>query len=32
MLGRFSKKFPEAEVGDNVKLRIPDVDRGRGNY
>ena len=30
MLKFSNRKFPPAQVGDTVKLRIPDVDRGRG--
>ena len=27
---RFAReKFPEGKVGDTVKVRVPDVDRGR---
>ena len=29
MLKRSREKFPPGKVGDTVKLRIPDVDRGR---
>ncbi|KAF2905940.1 hypothetical protein ILUMI_00235 [Ignelater luminosus] len=24
-------KFPPAKIGDNVRIRIPDIDRGRGD-
>ncbi|KAK5639434.1 hypothetical protein RI129_011926 [Pyrocoelia pectoralis] len=29
MLQRSSKKFPSVDIGQNVLIRIPDVDRGR---
>jgi hypothetical protein len=29
MLKISDRKFPSAKVGDNVRVRVPDVDRGR---
>ncbi|KAF2905985.1 hypothetical protein ILUMI_00193 [Ignelater luminosus] len=31
MLKNSDAKFPPAKIGDNVCIRIPDVDRGRGD-
>ena len=31
MLKNSDAKFPNAKVGDNVHVRVPDVDRGRGD-
>ena len=32
MLERSVKRFKPAEVGDNVLVPVPDVDRGRGEF
>ena len=32
MLERSLKRFKPAEVGDNVLVPVPDVDRGRGEF
>ncbi len=31
MLKTSNTKFKDAEVGDNVRIRFPDVDRGHGD-
>ncbi|XP_060861855.1 uncharacterized protein LOC132938880 [Metopolophium dirhodum] len=32
MLRSSNQKFPPAQVGDTVRVRIPDIDRGRMDY
>ncbi|CAG5010243.1 unnamed protein product [Parnassius apollo] len=27
-----NRKFPQCKIGDTVRLKIPDVDRGRGDF
>ena len=29
MLKMINKKFPSGKVGDNIKIHVPDVDRGK---
>ena len=32
MVNRSNSKFPLCKVGDTVRVSIPDVDRGRGDF
>lgn len=32
MLKRSNSKFPRCKVGDTVRVAVPDVDRGRGDF
>jgi len=32
MLRSSNQKFPPAQVGDTVRVRVPDIDRGRMDY
>ncbi|XP_060836281.1 KRAB-A domain-containing protein 2-like [Rhopalosiphum padi] len=32
MLRSSNQKFPSAQVGDTVRVRVPDIDRGRMDY
>ena len=31
MISMSEKQFPQGKVGDSVKIRVPDVDRARGD-
>ena len=32
MINDSNKKFKQCEIGDSVTLKVPDVDKGRGNF